>query len=286
MDYVFEPKGQSLEIGLIQFLIDNEIDVQQRFIERNKHAEKLIQLPFDQNLKRKTVVRRMNNDKTKCRVYVKGAPEYIFALCNQTLNHNLDQIDFYEHKEQLLEDIIGQDMAGKQCLKVISYAFKEIEMDSFNELMRSENSESAEFREEIESDLIYLGTFGVKDELIEDIHNTVQLIRYGKLVEDDEEVDNQVNVRMVTGDHLETAKQVAIQAGIITESEANTQGVCMTGDQFTREVGDYENVWDEGKMRYEVKFDHPKKFKNLKKTLRVIARTTAEIKYVFVSGIK
>jgi len=53
--------------------------------------------------------------------------------------------------------------------------------------------------------LIYLGTFGVEDPLIEDIHHTVQLIRYGKLVEDDEEVDNQVNVRMVTGDHLETA---------------------------------------------------------------------------------
>jgi len=90
MDYVWEPKGQYLEVGLIQFLIDNEMDVQQRFIERNKHSEKLIQLPFDQNLKRKTVVRRMQNDKTKCRVYVKGAPEYIFALCNQTLNHNLD----------------------------------------------------------------------------------------------------------------------------------------------------------------------------------------------------
>lgn len=95
MDYVYEPKGQALEVGLVQFLIDNDIDVQQRFLERNRTSPKLIQLPFDQNLKRKTVVRQMPNDKTKCRVYVKGAPEYIFQLCNQTLNHNLDQVDFY-----------------------------------------------------------------------------------------------------------------------------------------------------------------------------------------------
>jgi len=42
MDYVYEPKGQSLEVGLVQFLIDNEIDVQQRFLERNRNSPLLI----------------------------------------------------------------------------------------------------------------------------------------------------------------------------------------------------------------------------------------------------
>ena len=98
--------------------------------------------------------------------------------------------------------------------------------------MNTFSIESAEFRQEIESDLIYLGTFGIEDPLIEDICQTVQLIRYGKHVEDDEEAENQVNVRMVTGDHIETAKRVAIKAGIITESEANTPGVCLTGEEF------------------------------------------------------
>jgi len=97
-------------------------------------------------LKRKTVVRQIPGDKSKCRVYVKGAPEYIFQLCNQTLNHNLDQIDFFENKEQLLDDVIGNNMAKKACLKVISYAFKEIDSSSFDELMRTYSCESAEFR--------------------------------------------------------------------------------------------------------------------------------------------
>jgi len=34
---------------------------------------------------------------------------------------------------------------------------------------------------------------------------------------------------MITGDHIETAKAVAIESGIITESESNTPEVCITG---------------------------------------------------------
>jgi len=42
---------------------------------------------------------------------------------------------------------------------------------------------------------------------------------------------------MVSGDHIETAKSVAIKAGIITEHEANDRYVCMTGEEFRNSVG-------------------------------------------------
>ena len=44
----------------------------------NKNSPKLCQLPFDQNLKRKSVIRQIPGDPENVRVYVKGAPEYIF----------------------------------------------------------------------------------------------------------------------------------------------------------------------------------------------------------------
>jgi len=37
---------------------------------------------------------------------------------------------------------------------------------------------------------------------------------------------------MVTGDHIETAKYVALMTGIVLDTEVNQPGVCMTGDQF------------------------------------------------------
>lgn len=43
----YEPKGQSVEVGLIKFLIDNGEDVLNTFIERNKNLKCVTQLPFD-----------------------------------------------------------------------------------------------------------------------------------------------------------------------------------------------------------------------------------------------
>lgn len=46
-DYKYEPKGQALEVGMIEFLMDNDEDVQNIFINRNRATPKIVQLPFD-----------------------------------------------------------------------------------------------------------------------------------------------------------------------------------------------------------------------------------------------
>ena len=65
-------------------------------------------------------------------------------------------------------------------LKVISYAFKEINYSTMEELMQTFPVESNEFRENLESDLIYLGTFGLYDEVREGIKEQINLIKYGQ----------------------------------------------------------------------------------------------------------
>lgn len=49
---------------------------------------------------------------------------------------------------------------------------------------------------------------------------------------------------MVTGDHIETAKYVALYSGIVTDAEVNQPGVCMTGEDFQEQIGGYERIWD------------------------------------------
>jgi magnesium-transporting ATPase (P-type) len=145
-------------------------------------------------------------------------------------------------------------MAGTHCLKVISYAFKEIELKVLNELMHQFPLESEEFREVLESDLVYLATFGLLDPLRDNIVDAVQLIRYGFTVSDPSEAENQVNVRMVSGDHLETARQVAIKVGIITKAESTMPGVCITGAEFLEKAGGYEQIWNPETSQYHVHF--------------------------------
>ena len=57
-------------------------------------------------------------------------------------------------------------------------------MGDFEELMGQNDVESEEFREAIETGMIYLGSFGMNDPLREDIEQSIQLIRYGEILSD------------------------------------------------------------------------------------------------------
>ena len=121
--------------------------------------------------------------------------------------------------------------------------------DELNSMMQHYHIESDEFREDIQSRLVYLGTFGLEDPVREDVDKSIQLIKYGTLLGDNVDrkkgAKNQVNIRMITGDHMQTALHVALKVGIITEEEQNIKGIFMTGDQFREAIGHYEKKWDE-----------------------------------------
>ena len=89
-------------------MIDNEKDIHSEFIHRNTFTPKLVSLPFSQDLKRSVVVRKTPSDPTHARVYVKGAPEYIFMLCNTVLNNHCEKIDFPDQKK---ESVLSQTIA-------------------------------------------------------------------------------------------------------------------------------------------------------------------------------
>jgi magnesium-transporting ATPase (P-type) len=65
-----------------------------------------------------------------------------------------------------------------------------------------------------------------------------------------------IKVRMVTGDNLDTAKAIAIEAGIVTKEEAEIEYVCMEGKAFRESCGglvkmsDPDN--DNGRLKEEI----------------------------------
>lgn len=150
--------------------------------------------------------------------------------------------------ENLLDQVVSQQMAS-QGLKTLSYAYKQIPIDDLTEMMQAHHIESQEFRDFLEQNLTYLGTFGLEDPIRDDVDKSIQLIRYGRLIEsldeDTKGVRNQVNIRMITGDHIDTALSVAIEVGIITQEESSIDGIFMTGETFRESIGHYEKLWDE-----------------------------------------
>jgi magnesium-transporting ATPase (P-type) len=90
----------------------------------------------------------------------------------------------------------------------------------------------------------------------------------------------------VSGDHLECAKVVAVRAGIIRNEELQLNGIALTGEQFRGAIGDYTKIWDPNTQEFKIEFKEPRRFDDVKKKLKIIARCTAEDKFVLVAGIK
>lgn len=285
--YQYLAKGQATEVGMIDFLMENGESVYDIFINRNRDCAKLIQLPFDQVLKRKTVVRNVANNGASVRIYVKGAPEMVIPMCNSTLNDNILTEPFGQEEQDRTLRLVAEQIAGVGH-KPITYAFKEIEKDKLTEIMQrySNREEEDEYRHEFETGLFYLGTFGLEDPVRPEIENPVSLIKYGHT---DPGLDSapQVNVRMITGDHLETAKAIAVRAGIVSPNELTGSDMCaMTGEEFRRAIGPYQRYWDDETQQEKIAFENLEQFKTIKKRVKIIARATPEDKFILIRGIQ
>jgi len=106
--------------------------------------------------------------------------------------------------------------------------------------------------------LVYLCTFGLNDPLREDIQETVRFIKFGDKKEKDDEgpsPPSTVNIKMVTGDHIETARFVGVESGILTKQESEDADIIMTGQDFMDKIGAYERSWNPENEDYDVVFD-------------------------------
>jgi len=65
-----------------------------------------------------------------------------------------------------------------------------------------------------------------------------------------------------------------------------SEGIALTGDEFREAIGQYVKVWDTVDKEYKIEFTEPKRFEQVKKKLRIIARATSEDKFLMVSNIK
>lgn len=63
--------------------------------------------------------------------------------------------------------------------------------------------------------------FALEDQVRKDVKKSIEKLH-----------EMTIDVRMISGDHLVTAKSTAIKAGIIHKSEADKKYVCMTGEEL------------------------------------------------------
>jgi len=96
-------------------------------------------------------------------------------------------------------------MAKKNGLRTIAFGYRDYDIDTWNTIASEHNNFLRETdRHSLEEDLVFLAAFGLNDDLRDGVPEVI-----GKLYR------GNVNVRMISGDNLETAIEVAKKAGIL-----------------------------------------------------------------------
>jgi magnesium-transporting ATPase (P-type) len=159
-------------------------------------------------------------------VYVKGAPELITRLCRRELG-NRGSKELNQSGVSKLTEKAGE--LAKKPLRVIAFAFAEVSAAEWEAIAayhglreggrgpgpqrtagQALDAALAPGRdgkpEKLE--LTYLGAFGLQDPVRPKACSCIRYAR-GEAAAENPQAPPQINIRMVTGDHIETARAVA-----------------------------------------------------------------------------
>ena len=177
-----------------------------------KHEKRINDIPFDSKRKLMTTVHKIGN---KYRIITKGAPDVLIKKCSKIYKNNrVEELD-NTNKEIIIKN--NQNMA-KKALRVIAVAFLDLDyIPSIND--------------KIEKNLIYVGLIGMIDPPREGTKEAVNICRNAG-----------IKTVMITGDHIDTARSIAKDLGIL-----KLKDLAITGEeldkipqkQFERDIMNY-----------------------------------------------
>ncbi|KAF8822135.1 plasma membrane-type Ca(2+)-ATPase A1 PMCAA1, partial [Cardiosporidium cionae] len=271
--------GSPTECALLQFATQLGFNYEE--IRKNKGNDTQIVQRNEFNSKRKlmsTVVLVKQGESSKYRLYVKGAAEIVLRLCTKRYEIGSTAVTFEKDDISLIEKNVITHFAS-EALRTICIAYKDIDCNTFK---------PANEEEEIETDLICLGIAGIRDPVRKEVPDSVRKCQRAG-----------IRVRMVTGDNIVTARQIARQCNIFTEE---TGGVAMNGRDFYRLVGgivcklhrtevcncctDEKTAKRLGTTLREDTLGDMYKFNCIADNLQVLARSQPTDKYALVTGLK
>lgn len=191
--------GNPTEGALLLWLRDKGIN----YLELRGAAKQLEELPFTTERKyMATVVKSPDGNRI---LYVKGAPEIVFAMCRNTSGLTKEEID-----AQLL-------IYQNQAMRTLGFAYQVMEDE---ETPLRDNAVCAK-------NLTFLGIVAISDPVRADVPEAVR-----------EVTDAGIKIKIVTGDTPGTAKEIGRQIGLWNDEEDSGCNI-ITGPEFA-ELSDSE----------------------------------------------
>ena len=183
--------GEATEVAITNAAV--EMNLRKRDL--YDQMQRINEISFDSKRKMMTTIHKIGS---KYRIITKGAPDVLIKRCNQYYqNGRIEPI--FSKRDALQEQ---NQMMAEDALRVIAIAYKDVE-----KLPREINSET------IENELTFVGLIGMIDPPREGGKEAVKTCRKAG-----------IKTVMITGDHLQTAKAIAKELGILRKGDLAING--------------------------------------------------------------
>lgn len=268
---IYKPVGNSTEVAFLKFLQDAEIPV--HLLIQKKLGNIRATIPFNSVTKRSMTVVRNPDQPEFVTVYLKGAPEVVVRHCDRRLvNGQEEGIDV----DDILKNV---EIMAAQPLRVLTFAYLQMSFQDWQRQYENQDASPEQILEEgLNKDILpfcYIGSFGLRDQLRPRVGSCIAYARENAYL----------NIRLVSGDHIDTARMVAIKAGILKSSESGSRHAVMHAKDFRQEVGQLKHVrTDDDELIVEL--ENIERFRQIVHDLRVLARADATDKYILVTGLQ
>ncbi|XP_010490048.1 PREDICTED: putative calcium-transporting ATPase 13, plasma membrane-type [Camelina sativa] len=196
----YEFSGSPTEKAILSWAVEElKMDMEEVTEEHNVvHVE-----AFNSEKKRSGVLMKKKNGEVNV-VHWKGAAEKILAMCS-TFYDGSGVVREIKEDDMIQFEKIIQSMAAKS-LRCIAFAYSE------------DNEDVKKLKEE---KLSLLGIVGIKDPCRPGVKKAVEDCQFAG-----------VNIKMITGDNIFTARATAVECGILTPEDEMTSEPVVEGEEF------------------------------------------------------
>ena len=196
-----ESIGEPTEVAITNFAIKNNL----RKFELYEKMPRINDIPFDSTRKMMTTIHKIGK---KYRIITKGAPDVLIKRCTKCYNNG--SISSIYSKEESIK--YQNNEMSEKALRVIAVAYRDVDNLPVNTTADA-----------IENDLIFVGLIGMIDPPREGVKEAVRTCRKAG-----------IKTVMITGDHLQTAKAIAKELGILRKGD-----LAVAGDELEK-ISDQE----------------------------------------------
>jgi magnesium-transporting ATPase (P-type) len=119
-----------------------------------------------------------------------------------------------------------------KAYRTLLIAYADYTYDEYLRMKDANNGFSGEAdREVLEQNLTMIGIYAIQDPLRDEVIPSVRICHRAG-----------INIRMVTGDNIDTAKAIALEAGILKEEHKDRKYAVMDGKSFREACGGLRKI--------------------------------------------